>query len=31
VLEQATQDDLREQAKVYLDTLAHMEQQCSED
>lgn len=31
VLEQATENDLREQAKVYLDTLAHMEQHCSED
>jgi type III secretion system low calcium response chaperone LcrH/SycD len=31
VLDQATQDDLREQARVYLDTLGHIEQDCSED
>jgi hypothetical protein len=32
VLEQTTQDELHEQARVYLDTLAHMmEQQGPED
>jgi type III secretion system low calcium response chaperone LcrH/SycD len=32
VLEQAREDDLRQQARVYLDTLASMEKQhCSED
>lgn len=30
VLEQATQDDLRKQAQVYLDTLSQIEQDCSE-
>jgi hypothetical protein len=31
VLEQATEEDLRKQAQVYLDTLAHIEMDCSED
>jgi type III secretion system low calcium response chaperone LcrH/SycD len=31
VLEQATEEDLRKQARVYLDTLAHIEKDCSED
>jgi hypothetical protein len=31
VLERASQDDLRQQAKVYLDTLGHMEKHSSED
>lgn len=31
VLEQAAQEDLRDQARVYLDTLGQMEQHCSED
>lgn len=30
VLEQATEDDLREQAQVYLDTLSQIEKECSE-
>ena len=30
VLEQAKEDDLREQAQVYLDTLSQIEKECSE-
>jgi type III secretion system low calcium response chaperone LcrH/SycD len=30
VLEQATENDLHEQAQVYLDTLSHIEKDCSE-
>ena len=30
VLEQATEDDLRKQAQVYLDTLSQIEKECSE-
>ncbi|MFS2197651.1 type III secretion system translocator chaperone SicA [Pseudomonas sp. Pseusp3] len=31
VLEQASEDDLRKQAQVYLDTLSQIEKDCSED
>ncbi|MCW8277091.1 type III secretion system translocator chaperone SicA [Pseudomonas sp. PCH199] len=31
VLEQATEDDLRKQARVYLDTLSQIEKDCSEN
>lgn len=31
VLEQTSEDDLRKQAQVYLDTLSQIEKDCSED
>jgi len=31
VLEQASEEDLRKQAQVYLDTLSQIEKDCSED